>query len=374
MKTANVIITTSEFPSDGIKSWPQYVEYLLTKYNGNTIDYLLSAPSVEKLKSTTKHYTCNINTNRLLIKLKKDYKFKDYLNALKEIAIKYDKVYACIVDSTKLKFVLTDFIEREQLTDKVKIMYYQHGFSYYFTNAEMYYFTKHLSHLILLSKQSYQYELRHNLETPYSVSVLHNPINRKVFYKLSGNDKAILRKELGFNEQLTHFIWTGQNMPKKGIDLILRAWKLFYTPNKKAILHIVGLSQTIEIAGVHFAGKIPNTQLAKYVQASDISIFSSLWQEGFGLSLAEPMSCGLLSITSFVGGIPDFFEPGKHGIAIENPNFINDWVVAFDKALIDLPNFDNSFANQAVFMNYDEWCSKFVAIFKMLKDSEVYCL
>ena len=85
-----------------------------------------------------------------------------------------------------------------------------------------------------------------------------------------------------------------------------------------------------KIEGVCFIGRVPNNELPKYYQVSDVYLFSSLWQEGFGLSLIEALHCGCYCIASSIGGIPEVLEYGKFGELVERPNFVNDWIDAIN--------------------------------------------
>jgi len=62
-----------------------------------------------------------------------------------------------------------------------------------------------------------------------------------------------------------------------------------------------------------------------------IIIIPSLWEEPFGLVVAEAMSNGLAIIASKVGGIPEIVE--ENGILIDNINHNK-----LEEAIIDLIN------------------------------------
>ena len=58
----------------------------------------------------------------------------------------------------------------------------------------------------------------------------------------------------------------------------------------------------------------------KYYQSSSILVMPSIWEEPFGRSTAEAMSCGLCVIGSNTGGTPELIIPSKTGLLFEPGN------------------------------------------------------
>jgi len=58
----------------------------------------------------------------------------------------------------------------------------------------------------------------------------------------------------------------------------------------------------------------------KYYQNSSILVMPSIWEEPFGRSTAEAMSCGLCVIGSNTGGTPELIIPSKTGLLFEPGN------------------------------------------------------
>lgn len=65
-------------------------------------------------------------------------------------------------------------------------------------------------------------------------------------------------------------------------------------------------------------------------RSSDIYVFPSVWQEPFGLGLAEAMACGLPVVATRVGGVPEIVEDGRSGLLVDpgDPKAIADAVAA----------------------------------------------
>ncbi len=52
-------------------------------------------------------------------------------------------------------------------------------------------------------------------------------------------------------------------------------------------------------------GNIPNSALPRYYSLARIAVFPSIGQEAFGISLAEAMACGVPSVSTTVGAVPE---------------------------------------------------------------------
>ena len=65
---------------------------------------------------------------------------------------------------------------------------------------------------------------------------------------------------------------------------------------------------------------------------SDVFVAPSIWDEAFGLVIAEAMACELPVVASRVGGIPELVTDSETGILI-SPNNSNELAKAIDSLL-----------------------------------------
>lgn len=102
---------------------------------------------------------------------------------------------------------------------------------------------------------------------------------------------------------------------RKGIDLLLQAFKPIQQSNPKARLWIVGngpeeknlkkLARDLKVdKATRFWGFVDNTAIAKYYAEAGIFV-SPTRNEPFGQTLLEAMAAGLPVVASHTGGIPD---------------------------------------------------------------------
>jgi glycogen(starch) synthase len=70
-------------------------------------------------------------------------------------------------------------------------------------------------------------------------------------------------------------------------------------------------------AEVRFVGRVDRAAISELYRAQDIFVFSSIWQEPFGLTHLEAMASGLPVVSTLCGGQGEFLEPGVNCLAFE---------------------------------------------------------
>lgn len=124
------------------------------------------------------------------------------------------------------------------------------------------------------------------------------------------------------------FLYVGQLIKGKGIDLLLNAlknvegdWHLNVIGEGNARANLEkqaiesGLSQKVS-----FCGWVPRDQLSTHYQNCLFTIVPSRWPEPFGMVGLEAMTYGRAVIGFAVGGIPDWLENEKTGLTAEAQN------------------------------------------------------
>lgn len=122
---------------------------------------------------------------------------------------------------------------------------------------------------------------------------------------------------------------TRDQLRKKGLDILLKAWREFSEKYESAKLIIgggghaaqkavewckeYGVEQTVE-----FIGQLSRKQVVEQMQACDVFVLPSRY-ETFGVVYIEAMACGKPVIAAASGG-PDDFVTDENGILILNNN------------------------------------------------------
>lgn len=141
-------------------------------------------------------------------------------------------------------------------------------------------------------------------------------------------------EQFNFCEQEAHhelrflcicYMNTVDQLKKKGIDILLRAWRDFSEKNVKVRLLIGGGGHAMQKAvewcreygveqTVEFTGQLNREQVVEQMQACDVFVLPSRY-ETFGVVYIEAMACGKPVIAVANGG-PDDFVTRENGLLI----------------------------------------------------------
>jgi starch synthase len=116
------------------------------------------------------------------------------------------------------------------------------------------------------------------------------------------------------------FIFVGLISARKGIPLLLEAWRALNAPDAELIIAgpatPAAARKQLEASGVKLVGKQSNTAVAELMADSDAFVFPSYF-EGFGLVLLEALACGLPVLTTTATAGRDIISDDKNGWVIE---------------------------------------------------------
>jgi glycosyltransferase involved in cell wall biosynthesis len=162
------------------------------------------------------------------------------------------------------------------------------------------------------------------------VTLIHHGVDTQRFRPASDSEKTELRRRLALPFDANLLVFVGRLLRGKGIEILIEAFERLATELSSAALVVVGsgdgqsLSVEAEIrsrvAGsshaqrVFFVGRIDNVQ--DYLRAGDVFVFPSLF-EALPLAVIEAGACGIASVASCTGGIPDIIEDGVTGLLVE---------------------------------------------------------
>lgn len=360
MNTAKVIISEHPIPYPKNGSWSQRMEYFLES-DYNCIDYYICGKTNGTLKSKTTFYRVNQYKSKFISKFFKGYRYKEYTKSIRDLLLKHDHLIICVVDNVKLKIAINSYLEKNNALNKVTLIFYNCGYSYYLDDTTNATFLKNCSEMIFLTENAYLYNKQKYIEFTPEVTIINNPVNKQKFFSIPKLEKESLLKENQLQDKIV-YLWLSHDREKKGLNIVLNAWKDWNKSPNEAQLLVVGAKRSEKINGVQFIGQVPSDLVDKYYKMAHVYLFPTLCKEGFGLSLAQAMCCGCFSIAANNGGVSDFFN-SENGILIDSPNIVANWVKSFNESF-ELMNQNyqvQSFENQI--LSNDEWCLKFAKVF-----------
>ncbi|MGL5947830.1 MAG: glycosyltransferase [Aeromonas sp.] len=144
------------------------------------------------------------------------------------------------------------------------------------------------------------------------IIAMHNGIDTECF-TFNSKSRAVLRKQLKLTDNIPLILAVGRLTAAKDYPNLLNAFSLLPDKLNNAQLAIIGTGEekdNIEtltarlglISRIHFLGLQRNVQ--EWMSAADIFILSSAW-EGFGLVVAEAMSCERVVVATDCGGVKE---------------------------------------------------------------------
>jgi alpha-maltose-1-phosphate synthase len=116
-------------------------------------------------------------------------------------------------------------------------------------------------------------------------------------------------------------LFAGTVSIRKGVPYLLEAFAKFKHPLKR--LRLAGpvepemrlLFARFDMTGVEVLGRQPQTELARWMNASHVMVLPSI-EDGFGLVMAQAMACGTPIIASEHTGGFDLFTDGTEGFMV----------------------------------------------------------
>lgn len=319
--TKVILISQKPLPYDKIESWPTlYKNYLNSNHK---IDYIVCKEPNLKFEDIDYRFVNNNFVEKVIIKLTKN-PYYGYIKALDSIIKSNEKYIIQIVDNYGIVKRLDSFLKKNKRRNQCYIQFFYHGFPPFLENFHGRWFFEVIDEMILLTYESYLAHKDTYTVLPTRFTVLHNGIDTSKFHPISLTTKEQLKKGKNILGKKI-FIWCSQDRPKKGLHIILDAWKRVYEIRQDIVLWVIGCESKDSMEGVEFLGRIANDELPKFYQTSDCYLFPTLCHEGFGLSLIEALHCGNYCIASAIGGVSEVLQYGKLGKLIKFPHFVSEW-------------------------------------------------
>ena len=177
------------------------------------------------------------------------------------------------------------------------------------------------------------------IKTDNKIQTVHNGIDNKRFSPQQFT-KLVKRKNMGLSNEDFVIVFSGRINKDKGISELIDAMQKLkeYRRIKLLILgttfygnithkntFIQSLREKAEGLSEHirFTGYIPYPNVPQYLQLADIAVLPSIWNEPFGLTIAEAQAVGIPIITTSRGGIPEIVTEENAILLNTDKNFVS---------------------------------------------------
>lgn len=169
-------------------------------------------------------------------------------------------------------------------------------------------------HVVVLSEFMKQQVMAAHGIAPGQITVVPGAADPAIFSP--PHDRNDVRWELKIPESRTVLFTVRNLVPRMGLEHLLEAMTMLGEERQNLLLLIGGegqlrprLEELIRSKdlqdSVQLLGFVPEDQLAKYYQASDLVVMPTLQLEGFGLVTVEALACGTPVMGTPVGAIPE---------------------------------------------------------------------
>jgi glycosyltransferase involved in cell wall biosynthesis len=114
-------------------------------------------------------------------------------------------------------------------------------------------------------------------------------------------------------------LFAGRLTEEKGLRTLLSAWRLLNYPLKIAgdgplSNYVLQELEKNEHKSVQYLGRLSHQEVSTLMKNARVLIFPSEWYEGFPLTIAESLACGLPIIASDIGSQAEIIQDGYSGL------------------------------------------------------------
>lgn len=242
-----------------------------------------------------------------------------------------ERIKVFIFDDLNLLLSIHRNSLKYNLRNKIEIIFNLHGFDFNIDLDKRNKVLEAIDLLVLLSYTSLNQIISVNHSLPCEVKVLSNGVDSNLFFPPESYHKEDIKHKYRIDKDNKIYLWLGQDRKKKGLHIVLKAWRKFHQYNPKSILIILGTHNEIKQDGVFWLPRMLNNELSEIYQMSDFFIFSTLCHEGHPLALTEALKCGCYPLASDIDPISEILDGGKLGYLVSNPNIVDSWINAFNE-------------------------------------------
>lgn len=161
--------------------------------------------------------------------------------------------------------------------------------------------------------------------TDAAVKIIPNGIDLEQFQSPVRRDNAKKRKQI---------LYVGRLEGRKGVNFLLRAYKLLERQDPDVSLTLVGdgsdreklemLAEDLQLKHVQFIGYVDDSRKIQYLRSADLFCAPSIYGESFGVVLLEAMACQLVTVAGDNPGYESVMK-GLGALSLVNPRHTEEF-------------------------------------------------
>lgn len=358
MQKVKILISGLGLPPHVMGSWLFRIHQFQT--NLNYFDYILSPTT----KDDERYIFCKKKSLNIWNKFQKpqsqiSYAASDYVEACKRLSQGNKPVQIVVMDDSSLLQAICQF--RDTFPQGSEIVFSFHGHWLINPNNVL----EKVDKVLFLTKSGYRKSFHSNFQFTPQAFVVGNGVEDGLFYPLDTLEKANQKIAMGYKAEDRILIWMANSRRVKGLHLFKKIAGEILKKHPDTKILSIGHQQDNSITHPNWKqlGVLKHEDLAKNLQIGDVYFFTSLWQEGFGLSLVEAMKCGNWAIASNAGGIPEVLADQTRAEIVEDPNIVDSWLEAYTDLLAKMDAEELDFSEMkkqlAGWHSYSDWQTRF---------------
>lgn len=351
-KEAIVLVSNTTMPSKKIGSWITRIGYVMERHQ--PFDYVLSPTGGQPFQIHAKKRKF-LSYNQLFRKpMLRYWVARDYIKAIQKISKKHQQLTVVVMDDPHLLAAIS--YEKAKFKSRIHLIYSFHGFRLAIAPAVL----ENVDRVLFLSEAGKQATLDYFGNFKPETTVVWNGVDSKRFYPLNISEKNEKRLEYGFTPSDKILIWMANDRPLKGFHLLKEMSAQLLEKHADLKILTIGTKQQINHSRVQHMGRLAHQEIPPYLQIGDLYVFTSLYEEGFGLSMVEAYKCGNAVVASHKGAIPNVLEKLPNTQTVKNPEAISEWISGIEQCLLALPQQPLSKETAAAVWSYTDWESRFL--------------
>jgi glycosyltransferase involved in cell wall biosynthesis len=173
-------------------------------------------------------------------------------------------------------------------------------------------------HLVALSSWMKEKVNKSPFFSKFPITLIPNGVNLNIFQP---KDKKKIREALNISSHKKVILCIAHSLssPRKGLSYAIEAINTLDNIHDYVVITVGYLDKRISFKcpHFHFAWTSNNDELARYYNAADVFLFSSI-EENFPNTVIESMACGTPAVGFAIGGVLDIIEDNVNGLLVED--------------------------------------------------------